>query len=229
VWRDNIPALLAHRRVICVDLLGEAGMSLQHRPITGPEDEAQWLDEAFTGLGLTQVHLMGMSIGGWTATNYAARRPGRAVSLVLLDPVMTFAPISATAVLSSPALFLPGVPQSVRRRVLRWIGGGGKVDDADAGTALISSGATDYRLRKAMPELIADDQLRGLEIPVLALIAGRSVMHDAVRGTERARKLLARGQVELWDDASHAINGEYPARIAESAGRFWDEVESGSA
>jgi hypothetical protein len=32
----------------------------------------------------------------------------------------------------------------------------------------------------------------------------------------------ARGQVELWPDASHAINGEYPAEIAETAAAFWD-------
>jgi pimeloyl-ACP methyl ester carboxylesterase len=32
------------------------------------------------------VDLLGVSIGGWTAVNYAARRPGHAASLVLLDP-----------------------------------------------------------------------------------------------------------------------------------------------
>jgi hypothetical protein len=36
---------------------------------------------------------------------------------------------------------------------------------------------------------------------------------------------LPRGQVELWADASHAINGEYPAEIAETAGAFWDDVD----
>ena len=34
-----------------VDLLGEAGMSVQEKPITGPDDEAQWLDETLAGLG----------------------------------------------------------------------------------------------------------------------------------------------------------------------------------
>jgi hypothetical protein len=36
---------------------------------------------------------------------------------------------------------------------------------------------------------------------------------------------LPRGQAELWPDASHAINGEYAAEIAERAGVFWDEVD----
>ena len=56
---------------------------------------------------------------------------------------------------------------------------------------------------------------------MLALIAGRSVMHDAASAAARARNLLPRGQVELWPDASHAINGEYPEEIAETAAAFW--------
>jgi pimeloyl-ACP methyl ester carboxylesterase len=226
MWRNNIPALLDRRPVLGVDLLGEAGMSVQGKPITGPDDEAQWLDETVAGLGLRRVHLMGVSIGGWTATNYAARRPGRAASLVLLDPVFTFAPVAVKAVLASPALFIPGVPRRLRRRVLRWISGGADFDDAATEAALIESGSTDYVLRKAMPRMITDEQLRTLDVPVLALIAGRSVMHDAMRAALRARALLPRGRVELWPEASHAINGEYAEQIAERAAVFWDGVDS---
>jgi pimeloyl-ACP methyl ester carboxylesterase len=225
MWQVNIPALLEHRTVVGIDLLGEAGMSVQDKPITGPDDEAQWLDDTLTGLGLDRAHLMGVSIGGWTAVNYAVRRPGRATSLTLLDPVLTFAPIPAKALLVSAGLFLP-VPDSVRRRVFSWIAGGADVDDSLAEATLISAGSNDYVLRKAMPKLFTDDQLRSLDLPVLALIAGRSVMLDAALAAARARNLLPRGQVELWPEASHAINGEYPAEIAETAAAFWNGVSS---
>ncbi len=127
MWRVNIPALLEHRTVIGIDLLGEAGMSVQDKPITGPDDEAQWLDDTLTGLGLDRAHLLGVSIGGWTAVNYAVRRPGRAASLALLDPVMTFAPIPVNALLVSAGMFLP-VPEPLQRRVFSWIAGGADVD-----------------------------------------------------------------------------------------------------
>jgi len=224
MWRGNIPALLEHRTVIGIDLLGEAGMSVQDKPITGPDDEARWLDEALAGLGLGKAHLMGVSIGGWTAVNYAVRRPGRAASLVLLDPVFTFAPIPLKAMLVSAAMFLP-LPEYVQRRVFSWIGGGADIDDSLSEAALISAGTNDYALRKAMPKMFTDDQLRSLAIPVLALIAGRSVMLDAAGAAARARNLLPRGQVEIWADASHAINGEYPAEIAARAAEFWDKVD----
>jgi pimeloyl-ACP methyl ester carboxylesterase len=213
MWRVNI------------DMLGEAGVSIQDEPIRGPGDEAQWLEETLAGLGLDTVHLLGVSIGGWTAVNYAVRRPGRAASVALLDPVMTFAPIPVKALLASAGMFLP-LPESLQRRVFSWIAGGADVDESLPEAALISAGSTDYVLRKAMPKSFTDYQLRSLDVPVLALIAGRSVMLDAARATARARDLLPRGQVELWADASHAINGEYPAEIAERAGAFWADVDA---
>jgi len=225
MWRANIAGLCRHRAVIALDLPGEAGMSVQDRPITGPADEAEWLDGVMAELRLDRAHLMGVSIGGWAAANCADHRPGRIASLVLLDPAITFARIPVTAVFASVGLFVPGVPEALRRRVLRWISGGADVDDSLPEAALISAGSSDYVLRKSMPRMFPDDQLRALEAPVLALIGGRSVIHDANRAAARARRLLRRGDVELWPDASHAINGEYPTEIAERAGRFWDAAD----
>jgi pimeloyl-ACP methyl ester carboxylesterase len=225
VWRANLPGVLNGRTAYCVDLLGEAGLSVQDRPITGPDDQAQWLDETLAGLGLETVHLMGVSIGGWTATNCAVRRPGRIASLTLLDPAMTFARIPVKTAVMSLGLFAPGVPEALRRYVLRWIAGGADADDSVPEAALIAAGSSDFVLRSAMPKLFTDDQLRSLDIPVLAFIAGRSVIHDARRAAARARNLLPNAKVEFWADASHAINGECPDEIAEAAARFWRDVD----
>ena len=80
-------------------------------------------------------------------------------------------------------------------------------------------------LRQPVPTRFTASQLRALDVPVLARIAGRSVIHDAKRAAETARNLLPRGQVELWPDASHAINGEYPEKITEMAAAFWTEAD----
>jgi pimeloyl-ACP methyl ester carboxylesterase len=228
VWRANLPGVLNGRTAYCVDLLGEAGLSVQDRPITGPDDQAQWLDETLAGLELDVVHLMGVSIGGWTATNCAVRRQGRVASLTLLDPAMTFARIPVKTAVMSIGLFAPGVPEALRRYVLRWIAGGADADDSVPEAALIAAGSSDFVLRSAMPTLFTDDQLRSLDIPVLAFIAGRSVIHDARRAAVRARNLLPNAKVEFLADASHAINGEYPDEIAEAAVGFWCAVD-GSA
>lgn len=227
MWGDNLPGLLAHRTVFTVDLLGEPGLSVQERELTGAEDQAQWFDEMLAGLPLTAPHLMGVSFGGWSATNYAVRRPGRVTSLTLLDPVMTFAPIPIRTMLTIIPMGLPAatVPEALRRRVLKWLSGGTEVDDSIPAAALIASGTRDFVLSQPAPTLFTAEQLRALDIPLLAFIAGRSVIHDAERAAATAREVLPRGKIELWSDASHAINGEYPEKIAEMAAAFWAEVD----
>jgi pimeloyl-ACP methyl ester carboxylesterase len=225
MWAANLPALLRHRTVFAVDLLGEPGLSVQQRPLTGSDDQAHWMGEVLAGLGLESAHLMGVSFGGWTACNYAIRRPGRAASLTLLDPVMTFARLPVRTMLAVAPMGLSGVPDAVRRRILRWISGGADVDDSVPEARLIAAASRDFVLRQPLPTLFTDDQLRTLDVPVLALIAGRSVIHDAEDATARARNLLPRGEVELWADASHAISGEYADEVDERARRFWDDLD----
>ncbi|WP_208853011.1 hypothetical protein [Streptomyces platensis] len=55
------------------------------------------------------------------------------------------------------------------------------------------------------------------------LIAGKSIVQDAGKAAARART-LRESTVEIWPEASHAINGEYPARLAERVHAFLDGV-----
>lgn len=225
MWRANLAAILARRTVYSVDLLGEAGLSVQQNPITSAEDQAQWVDDAVAALGLNRVHAMGASIGGWTAVNWAVRKPGRVASLTLLDAVFTFARIPLRTLLFSAAVTSPGVPQRIRQMFLRWISGGAAVDDSVPEARLIAAAMIDFVLRLPPPKLITDDQLRGLDVPVLAFIGGRSVMHDARKAAQRARTLLAHGQIEVLPNGSHAINGEYADQIAARTESFWATVD----
>lgn len=225
VWAANLPALVAHRTVYAIDLLGEPGLSVQRRPFRDGEDQARWFDDLLSGLGLSSPHLMGVSFGAWFATNYAVRRPGQVPSLTLLDPVMTFASVPIRTMLTVAPMAMPGVPKAYRRWVLRWLSGGAEIDDADPIGALIAAGSAEFQSRQPLPKRFTGEQLRALDVPVLALLAGRSVIHDAPRAAATARNLLPRSRVELWTAASHAIIGEFPTEIAEATGTFWAAVD----
>lgn len=222
VYGTNVAALLPQRDVYCLDLLGEPGLSVQTAPITDSADQARWLHQAITGLQLPRLHLCGISIGGWAAVNYAVRCRGTVASLTLLDPAMTFDRIPLPMLAASIPMVIPGVPQWIRRRLLSWIAGGSDVGAAAPVAELISAGTTDFVLRLPAPVRFTDAQLQGLQLPVLGLLGGRSVVVRADRAAQHARKLLPQAQIEVWPEASHAINGEYPDEIAARAQRFWD-------
>lgn len=212
MWEDNLPGLLRIRPVVCVDMLGEPGLSEQRRAIEDADDQATWLAEALDGLGLPRAHLLGVSFGGWHAVNLAIRRPDRVASLTALDPANTFGRIGVKAVLFSVGA-MPVMPEPVRRRSLRWIAGGAEAGDHAVGR-LIAVGLQDFRRAVPVPAYPTDAQLRGITAPTLVVIAGRSIIHNAARAAARTR-LVPGARVELWPDASHALNGEFPDRIAD--------------
>ncbi|TDZ83224.1 putative carboxylesterase nap [Mycobacteroides salmoniphilum] len=228
VWRANLASLITRRTVYTLDLLGEAGMSVQHKAIAGAEDQAAWLEDALAGLELDRVHMLGLSIGGWNAVNHAVRYPKRLASLILLDPAMTFAPVTWKMLVVSLGAVISGMPQWLRNRLLSWISGGVPVDESVPEAALISSGMRDFAMYLPTPHPFTDEQLRGLRLPVLAVIAGRSIVHRPQRAAERAQLLLPHAQVQRWSDASHALNGEFPDRISDATHQFLDDIDGGA-
>jgi pimeloyl-ACP methyl ester carboxylesterase len=212
MWAANLPGLRRAAPVVALDLLGEPGLSEQRREIIGSADQAAWLAETIEGLGLPGVHLLGVSFGGWSAVNLAVRRPDLVASLSALDPANTFGRIGVKTVLFSLGA-LPGMPDRIRDRSLRWIAGGASAGDSAVGR-LIAAGMKEYRSALPIPQYFTDDQLRAITAPTLVVIAGRSIIHNPVKAAARA-ELVPGARVELWPDASHALNGEFPDRVAD--------------
>lgn len=219
MWRANIPGLRAKRTVWSLDSLGEPGATAQTAPLTGPEDQAGWLDEAIAQLGADRVHLLGVSIGGWLATQTVIHRPQRVASATLLDPAITFAPVTWKMMLVSLGSVIPGLPQHIRQWLLSWISGGAKADESVPEAQLIASGMRDFVQIPVQPKQPTVEQLRAVTVPLLVILAGDSIVHDSCRAAERAREVPG-AEVEIWPGHSHAINGEAPEEIAARVDRF---------
>jgi pimeloyl-ACP methyl ester carboxylesterase len=220
MWAGNLTGLVSARGVYCIDLLGEPGLSVQTKPVTGDADHAAWLDELIAALPIDRVHLVGLSFGGWIALNLASHRPQRLASVIVLDPVNTFRRITWKVIVVSLGAVIPGMPKPWRSKLMSWIAGGAEASDTDPVAALIASGMRDFAAMLPQPKYPSDEQLRSITVPTLAVIAGRSIIHNPTKAAERARRLLPAATVELWPLASHAINGEFPARIASTINGF---------
>jgi pimeloyl-ACP methyl ester carboxylesterase len=86
MWRHDVAAWSRHFRVYAVDVIGEPGLSAPARPPLESEAYALWLDDVLQALGLTRTSMVGVSLGGWLALDYALRRPGRVERMALLSP-----------------------------------------------------------------------------------------------------------------------------------------------
>lgn len=225
MWQPNLAAFAARGPVYALDLIGEPGRSEQTAPIRDAADQAAWLHTVLSALDLRHVHLVGYSFGGWLATNLVARMPDRLVSLTVIDPVQTFGHYPVALLVRSTLTLIPGVRRWARPAFLAWISGGAEVPADDPVASVIDKGMWAYRIALPNPALFTDEQLRGIAIPTLALIAGRSVIHDASAATARARKLLPDVRAELWPSATHAIAGESPDEVNTRILRFVTEIE----
>lgn len=217
MWRANLPSF--GRRVYTVDLLGEAGASVQTAPIRDADDQAAWLDQTLAGLGFTAAHLAGVSVGGWLACNQAVRAPERVASVSLIDPVNTLARLPVSMILRTVPTVLPLISKWGRPWFMRWIDGQGTELAGVPEAEVIDAAMAHFRTALPAPAYFTDDQLRGISVPTLALIAGRSVIHDPRRAYARAA-LIPDVRAEVWPDATHSIAGQFAEKVSERVVRF---------
>jgi pimeloyl-ACP methyl ester carboxylesterase len=213
MWADNLSHFLALRSVYTVDLLGEPGLSIQDRPFDTDADQAAWLHEVIAQLPEPSVHVIGVSIGGWTAMNLALHQPGKIASLTLIEPVFVFTSMSVEAILRSIPASIAWLPRSMRDDFNSWTAGGATVVH-DPVAEMIEAGMAAYRLKVPVPSLPDPAKVGALRLPVLVILAGASPMHDPTAAATEARRLLPQQTVRVYPGASHAITGEHPAEIA---------------
>ncbi|TDE42840.1 alpha/beta hydrolase [Nonomuraea mesophila] len=213
-WAPIMPMLTAYGTVLAVDTLGDAGASVQKRPVTDARERAQWLDEVLAELDCDRAHLIGLSYGGWMALNQAVHRPRRVASVTALEPARALVPVRAAFVLRALVVLLTG-SRAAAGRYLAWCRAG-RVPPPPMRDLLVSA-LLDHRQRAVTaPQALTDDQLRAITVPTLVVLGGRSPVHDVRRAAERARRLLPGHRTEIVPDAGHGL----PADAPEAVGRL---------
>jgi pimeloyl-ACP methyl ester carboxylesterase len=203
-WLPDIALWSSRFRLYAVDMIGEAGLSAQVRPPLIGDTHAIWLDDVFTGLGLARAALVGTSLGGWLALNYAMRRPSRACALALICP----------AGIGRQKNFLLAVAPYLllgawgKRKIFEKVFGPAPEHlpaDLEAISGLIDSigRATKPRVVK-IPQL-SDAALEALAMPLLAIVGGRDVLLDSYDTRARLKQHVPHAQVCFIEDGYHFL------------------------
>ena len=86
VWYQQVPYLLQEFRVVTWDQRG-FGRSTNHSGDIGPVPAVRDLLELLDHLEVEQAHIVGQSMGGWSALGLAIDHPNRVASLTLADTI----------------------------------------------------------------------------------------------------------------------------------------------
>ncbi|MET7796064.1 alpha/beta fold hydrolase [Streptomyces decoyicus] len=210
MWQDDIASWARHFRTYALDVIGEPGMSAPSRPPLASDAHALWLDEVLEGLGITSASVVGASLGGWLALDYATRRPERVTRLALLCP---------------GGVGRQKVGWLFKALLLRPFGRRGALRSTRAVTGLDAARTrsvldhvmltfSHFKPRTERLPVFPDSALRRLTMPVLVIAGARDALFDSDGTARRVRQCVPHATVHLLPETGHAILGQTDAVLA---------------
>jgi pimeloyl-ACP methyl ester carboxylesterase len=208
MWMGDVAAWAAHFRVYAVDMIGEAGLSAPSRPPLNSEAHALWLDDVMQALSLDRAFIVGVSLGGWLAMDYAARRPERVTSLVVICPGGVGRQKIGIA-LKMLALRMCGRWGARRAREMILIRAPAELPTAvQAFVNFVSLIHQNFRLRMVKMPVFSDETLKRLTMPVLAILGGKDVLLDSAGTKRRLERNCAHAEIRYLPEAGHLLPGQ---------------------
>jgi pimeloyl-ACP methyl ester carboxylesterase len=200
IWRADASRWSLTHRLYMVDLLGEPGLSAPSRPPLDSDAYALWLDDLLDKLGVQAAGFVGVSLGGWLATDYAIRRPSRVERLALRAPG-GIGRQRYGAVLAALALMPFGEPGT--RRALRIALGPGRIPDPVIDYMLLIQ--RNYRPRRDTLPVFSDEGLRAITAPLFVVLGARDRMLNSHDTAARLTRLQPAASINLLPDAGHGL------------------------
>lgn len=210
-WIPDIALWSSKFRLHAIDMIGEAGFSARVRPSLTGEAHALWLDDVLKGLEIKDAGLVGTSLGGWLALDYAKRRPSAAKALALMCPA-GIGRQKNFLLEAAPLLLLgPWGGRKIRERVF----GPAPEEPPDelkpiAGLMEAIGRGTRPRVVK-IPQL-TEEELRRLDMPILAIVGGRDALLDSRDTRKRLEQSAPHAEICFIEEGYHFLPNQ-SARI----------------
>ena len=211
MWMGDAGAWAEHFRVFAVDVIGDAGLSAPSRPPLASDAHALWLDDVMQALSLTRASMVGVSLGGWLALDYATRRPERVESLVVICPPGVGRQKIGIVFKTIPLRMLG---RWETKKTAELVLGRAPANPSPAVQYFLSFMALihkNFRARMVKLPIFSDQALQGLTMPVLAIVGGRDVLIDSAQTKTRFERNVPHAQIRYLAETGHLI----PAQTAE--------------
>ncbi len=219
MWQPNLIPFIDEVPIYLLDFLDEPGLSRQRKAFKNNAEQASCLESVFKKLKLAKFHLVGVSLGGWKAVNYAFFYPKRVRSLILLDPVSVFTRLSKEIVFR----YLGSLFKEYD--MVKYLLNGDKLPPDNSFAKTINIAMSDFYFGTAFPLGTRKTALKSLTCPVLAIMAGKSPLHDANQAVRSGRKWVKNIEIENWKDATHGFSFELADEVNEKMRLFIKRIE----
>ncbi|MBV8846715.1 MAG: alpha/beta hydrolase, partial [Bryobacterales bacterium] len=159
-------------------------------------------------LSVERASIAGVSLGGWLALDYASRRPERIERIAVLCPGGVGRQ-KVGIVFATIGLKMCGAWG--KRKLLELILGRPRANPTPTVKAFmefVSLIHKYFRPRMVRLPVFADDALRKLRMPVLAIVGGRDVLLDSAQTKVRLQRNLVHAEVVFLPEARHFIPGQ---------------------
>jgi pimeloyl-ACP methyl ester carboxylesterase len=205
MWARSVSAWSDNFRVLSVDIIGDPGYSAPSRPGFTDDRHALWIDDIWNELGLRQASLVGASLGGWLALDYASRRPERVNRLVALAPAGIVKMSLSASLKILPFLFLG--EWGFRKAFARSFGIGYESLKPDERVffdflALMQRNVIG---RARLPGVLSDAALASISMPLKIILGERDVFFNTAAAARRVLSLAPHAELLRIPGVGHGL------------------------
>jgi len=208
-------------KVYAIDNINDFGRSMPTRVFKTPEDLTTWLDELFSVLEPgNKINLIGLSYGGWLATQYALHAPERLNKVVLLAPTATISDLPGEWAWRGILSAIP-IKIMMKEVMIDWAfkdltarkdEASQMVIDDILNDAMISIKCFKFRM-PVYPTVLSDEELHRINIPTLFLVGEHEVIYSAQKAIGRLNSGAPQIKTELIPDAGHDLTIVHSALV----------------
>lgn len=200
MWIADVKELSKYYHVFAIDIIGECGKSSENRPSYKSDSYSEWLSDLIDKLGLNKVSLVGCSLGGWIAMDFAIKYPEKIEKLLLIATagvvqvkIKTIFWIIITSFLGSWGFY----------QLNKLVYGTTEIDNKALEFALLIK--DNYKPRTDVLPVFEDNTLQKLEFPTLFIGGENDCFYNSGKAASRLNARLKNVQCIVLEKTGHVL------------------------